>query len=146
MRKMCILYLCYYYYWTFKNSDNGRCITTIWDNELLPNQGKIKSNFSHKDFCIIHAASLSFSPSLPQSSRTELHISINFIWRLTWQRRHKCIIQSRMKWSWDSVTEWLWLWPKHASFLGLEFFLLKTIQKAISLSLFRYKAHRDWRG
>lgn len=95
MRKRWILYLYYYYYWTLKNLDNDRCITIIWDNELPPNRGKIKSNCSHdKDFYITHAAY--FSPSIWQAM-IEVHVNLNLIWRWTWRRRPKCI--SRQKWN-----------------------------------------------
>lgn len=58
----CAFYVCYYYYWAFKNLGNGRCNMKIWNNELPQNQGKIKSKCVDNEPYIICAASLPFLP------------------------------------------------------------------------------------
>jgi hypothetical protein len=99
---------------------------------------KIKSNCSHnKDFYIIDAAS--FLPSQDWVAHEyELDLKADLA------KKAQVYFKAEMKWSCDSVTEWLWLWLKTASILGLKFFLFKTVQRAISSSVFRYAHKTNW--
>lgn len=75
---MCILYPCYYYYWTLKNSDNGRCITKIQNDELLPKQGKIESKCAHDMNLALYVQILYlFLP--PHHAPEELHTNMSFV-------------------------------------------------------------------